>query len=400
MRTDPNSETISYIKQHIQDDLVQLTLKKKGDPNIDYSFAIQQIGARQKAKNKLPEWVKNFDLIFPSTLSIEQCSSQQSAQFKASQFSGDHLIDLSAGFGVDGLYLASKYKKTTLIEPQEDLCAILSHNILALKLSSMEVFQSTGVAFLESFQKNNEEKITIYIDPDRRGKQGEKMVQISDCEPNILTIKDQLLNIADQIIIKLSPMLDIRKMIQAIPEIQEIIILGVHNECKEILAIINQNYHNDQDVTIKAIQLKQELIIPFEFRISEEQAAIPRIASEIQQYLYEPNPSIMKSGGFKMISNRFNIDKIDYHSHLYTSNQYISHFPGRCFQVIDSFGFTKSEISEKIEKGGFYNLSTRNFPIDTDQLRKQLKIKEGGEKYLFGTTMNQKHLLILCHKCN
>lgn len=400
MKVVPNSETIAFIKEHIQDDLVQLALKKKGDPNIDYSFAIQQIGARQKAKNKLPEWVQNFDLIFPATLSLEQCSSQQTAQFKASLFSGDHLIDLSAGFGVDGIYLASQFKKTTLVEPQEQLCSILKHNIQALNRSSIDVIQTTGVTFLESFQKNNEEKITIYIDPDRRGKQGEKLVQISDCEPNILAIKDQLLDVADQIIIKLSPMLDIRKMIQVIPEIQEIIILGVQNECKEILAIIQQKTIKDEDVTIKAIQLKQEMSISFEFKLSEEKGTIPRIANEIQPYLYEPNPAIMKSGGFKMMSTRFNIDKIDYHSHLYTSNQYINSFPGRCFQVIDSFGFTKSEMNKKIEKGGFYNLSTRNFPIDTDQLRKQLKIKEGGEKYLFGTTMNQKHLLILCHKCN
>jgi 16S rRNA G966 N2-methylase RsmD len=394
------NETLTFIKEHIHDDLVQLALKKKGDPNIDYSFAIQQIGARQKAKNKLPEWVQNFDLIFPSSLSVEQCSSEQSALFKTTLFSGDHLIDLSAGFGVDGLYFASQFNKVTLVEPREELCEILELNIKTLELKHIKVIQTSAIPFLESFQKNKTDKITIYIDPDRRGKQGEKLVKITDCEPNILEIKDLLFDMADQIIIKLSPMLDIKKLIQTIPEINEIIIIGVQNECKEILAIIDPKMSFDGDLLIKAVQLRQNTNITFEFLYSEEQKVVPQMAKEIQKYLYEPNPSIMKSGGFKMVSSRFNIDKIDYHSHLYTSDQYIKHFPGRCFQVIDFFGFTKNEIDHKIEKGGFYNLSTRNFPIETDQLRKQLKIKEGGEKFLFGTTMNQKHLLILCHKYN
>jgi len=400
MIPDPNSETLSFIKEHIHDDLVKLSFKKNNNPNIDYSFAIQQIGARQKAKSKLPEWIQNFDLIFPSSISVEQCSSQQSAQFKSSLFSGDHLIDLSAGFGVDGLYLASQFNKVTLVEPREDLCKILEHNIRTLEFSHIQVIQSSAIPFLESFQKNDTGKITFYIDPDRRGRQGEKLVKITDCEPNILEIKDLLYDLADQIIIKLSPMLDIKKLIQTIPEIKEIIIIGVQNECKEILAIIDPKNNMNDDLLIKAVQLKPESNITFEFLYSEEQKVVPQMAKEIQKYVYEPNPSIMKSGGFKMVSSRFNIDKIDYHSHLYTSDQYIEHFPGRCFQVIDIFGFTKKEIDHKIEKGGFYNLSTRNFPIDTDQLRKQLKIKEGGEKFLFGTTMNQKHLLILCHKCN
>lgn len=389
---------IKFIKEHISNDLATLAFNKNKYKNIDFTYAIQQIGARQKAKNKLPDWSKNFNLIFPSPLSLEQSSSEQSAKFKASLFSGDHLIDLSAGFGVDAFYLSQNFFKTTLVEPQYELCQILKHNGQQFCIPCFEIVNSEAKPFLERYKKKEEEQITFYLDPDRRGKAGEKLVKITDCEPNIMKIKSLLLAQGAQIIIKLSPMLDLKQLIQTIPEIKEIIIIGVQNECKELLAVIKTPIIENETL-ITAIQLKNEEIIRFEFSIPEETNCIPVIASTIKKYLYEPNPSIMKSGGFKMVSTTFNIDKIDYHSHLYTSDQYVKNFPGRCFQVIDYFGFTKEEVHTKINKGGFYNLSTRNFPIETEKLRKQLKIKEGGENYLFATTMNQKHLLILCHKC-
>ncbi|PKP20322.1 MAG: SAM-dependent methyltransferase, partial [Bacteroidetes bacterium HGW-Bacteroidetes-20] len=199
-------EIVTFIQDHIHDDLPKLILKKGANiQNIDYSFAFQQIGARQKAKTKLPDWFSNFNLLFPVSLSVEQSSSQQTAQYKATLFEGDHLIDLSAGFGVDAFYLSSNFSQTTLVETNLELCDILRHNANELHLDSIKVINANAENYLEQIDPNSTQKKTFYIDPARRGKQGEKLIDLGDCEPNILNIKDQLLTMGEKVCIKLSP---------------------------------------------------------------------------------------------------------------------------------------------------------------------------------------------------
>lgn len=392
-----NSKTLEFIKYHVDDDLPGLILKKRSDPTINYAFAFQQIASRQKIKIKLPEWSANFDLIFPSALSVEQASSQTSAIYKSTLFSGDHLIDLSAGFGVDAFYISKKFKQSTLVEPQEDLCNILQHNATVLNLKNIKIHNTDAQSFLNNFQVSPNEKITFYIDPDRRGQLGEKLIDIADCEPNILFIKDKLLQLGNQIIIKLSPMIDLKQLINSLPELTEIHIIAVSNECKEILAVL-ESYKKNEEVNIKTINITKKNSDIFEFQLFKEQESIPQLATELRAYLYEPNSAIMKSGGFKLIGNHYQLEKLSLNTHLYTSNQYIAQFPGRVFKIEDSLGFQKEELNKKLKKGASYNLTIRNFPMDINQLKKQIQIKDGGDTYLLATTMNQKHMIIICTK--
>lgn len=393
-----SSEIKSFIRDHIHDDLPKLILKKGANiQNIDFSFAFQQIGARQKAKTKLPDWFLNFDLLFPSSLSVEQSSSQQTAQYKATLLNGENLVDLSAGFGVDGLFLSPKFKQTTLVETQEELCAIVQHNVSVLNLENVTVINSNAEDFLKQLKPNPDQKITFYIDPDRRGKQGEKLIGIEDCEPNMVAIKDHLLELGEKVCIKLSPMIDLKQLINTISNIVEIHVVAVQNECKEIIAILDQNPTN-RDIKMVAVNLKNDPFESFEFFLHEEQETLPVIADKVENYLYEPNSAIMKSGCFKLIGNRYNLSKIALNSHLYTSNLYVEEFPGRIFKVDGVLGFQKEELKKYFKKGDQFNLAIRNFPMETELLKKQLRIKDGGDKYLFATTMNQKHIIIVCSK--
>ena len=393
-----NPETQKFIQEHIENDVHELALKGSKNDHVDFPFAIEQISSRQKAKGKLPEWVANFDLIFPKSLSIEQSSSEITAHYKSSLLSGLILVDLTAGFGIDGIYLSKKFKKTYLIEKQSELCQILNFNIKKLDLSNIEIINQDAIQFLDTFLTEDPGEVTFYLDPARRGKGGQKVVELDDCEPNILEIKEILFQKGDRIILKLSPMLDLKKLQIAIPEITELQIIAVQNECKEILAVCLKDVKN-VNPSIYTMNITSQKEEPFSFYWNEEQNQISEIADSISGYLYEPNSAIMKSGGFKTIGNRFQLKKIDYHSHLYISDTLKEDFPGRVFQIIDHFGLNKAELKEKIKKGEKYNLTTRNFPMETEDLKKKLQIKDGGDQFLFATIWNQKHLLILCRKC-
>jgi hypothetical protein len=275
---------------------------------------------------------------------------------------------------------------------------VVSYNIKQLGIQHIEVINQEATEFLHLFESEDPKQVTFYLDPARRGKGGQKVVELDDCEPNILEIKEILFQKGDRIILKLSPMLDLKKLQIAIPEITELHIIAVQNECKEILAVCLKDAKNVNPgiYTMNVTSQKEE---PFSFQWNEEQNQIPEIADSISGYLYEPNSAIMKSGGFKTIGNRFQLKKIDYHSHLYISDTLREDFPGRVFQIVDYFGLSKAELKDKIKKGEKYNLTTRNFPMETEDLKKKLQIKDGGDQFLFATVWNQKHLLILCQKC-
>lgn len=192
-------------------------------------------------------------------------------------------------------------------------------------------------------------------------------------------------------------MIDLKQLINSLPELTEIHIIAVSNECKEILAVL-ESYKKNEEVNIKTINITKKNSDIFEFQLFKEQESIPQLATELRAYLYEPNSAIMKSGGFKLIGNHYQLEKLSLNTHLYTSNQYIAQFPGRVFKIEDSLGFQKEELNKKLKKGASYNLTIRNFPMDINQLKKQIQIKDGGDTYLLATTMNQKHMIIICTK--
>lgn len=392
-----NPETYYFIRSHIDDEIQELILKKREQNLIDYPFAIQQIKVRQKSRIKLPSWSMNFDLIFPTSLSLEQSSSEQTANYKSRLFNGNIFIDLTAGFGVDGITLSKNFQSSYLIDKQSDLSRILQHNIEKLGLKNITVLNQDTTEFLKEFNPTDSKEVTFYMDPSRRGQWGQKVIDLSDCEPNVLDIKELLFKKGSQIILKLSPMIDLKKVLVQIPETTAIHIIAVQNECKEVVVVCDLQ-NKSISIPIYTVNLRTHGKELFDFLLDDENQAIPDLADCVAGFLYEPNSAIMKSGGFKTIGNRFKLKKIDFHTHLYVSDQYNPEFPGRCFKIIEVFGLNKAELKKKLQKKGAYNLSTRNFPMETDLLKKKLQIKDGGDQYLFATIWNQKHILILCQK--
>jgi predicted RNA methylase len=393
---DLDKNTKDFILEHESEDVRKLALQSKRYPNIDIPFAIQQIVGRQIAKNKIPNWYQHIDIIYPLHLSMEQCSSQQTAIYKTLLCDENHdlLIDLTGGLGVDFAFMASQFKKAIYVETQPQLTQLAIHNFAILNLQHVEVIQSDAVSFLESFKEKAD---IILIDPARRNEVGRKTVLIEDCTPNLIEL-DEILNLkAKKTIIKLSPMLDITLASQSLSNITDIHIISINNECKELL-LIKSNLSKEPD--IHCINLlpnnKRESFI---FTKEQEDATSIIYTDTLGKYLYEPNSSIMKAGAYKSIATTFKLEKLQVNSHLYSSDSLITNFPGRVFEIKDVFTANKKEIKEHLKDISQANITTRNYPFSVAEIRKQTKLRDGGQSYIFATTLsNEKKVLILCHK--
>jgi len=392
---DANS-TWQFIKKHCNDNVQDLALQGCTQPEIDFSFALRQIAGRQKAKNKLPLLYAQPYIYFPDTLALEQCSSQETAQYKATLAQGDQLIDLTAGFGIDTFAFAQQMQQVTAIEQQAKLCTILQHNATVLQLNNITVYHTDAVNFLSSCDPAD----TIYIDPARRNLLGQKMIGLTQCEPNILTIKHLLLRKSrNRIIIKLSPMLDIKAALRQFPEVSEIYVVAVYNECKEILLLIDQPQRKDIDITkdplITAIDIAKFYQEPFSFHLTEENNTSLQVSPNIDSYLYEPHAALMKAGPYKLLALHYGVKALHQHTHLYTSTGLIPNFPGHCYKVQKLLPFNKHTIKELQTTLLQANVIVRNFPMSAENLKKQLKISDGGDIFLFGVTgqHNQKWLI-------
>jgi len=389
-----DNQTKAFIASHIDTDIYQLAIHADKYRHVDFDYALKQITARQKRKEKLPTLVKNPDIIFPHGIPLEQCSSETTALYKSSLISGERLIDLTAGFGVDAFFMANNFNETICIEKNRALFEILQQNIQVLDRNNMIAICDDAAHFLSSLQ-STQQKTTFYLDPARRGKKGEKIVDLLLCEPDILKLKELLYAHAEKILLKLSPMMDIKQAVRYFPETEEVHIIAVDNECKE-LALLISPHKKTKEVDYIAVNIKKEKSEIFKFKEATEANAIPQIADQIEKYIYEPNSAIMKAGGFKTVGNVYKLKKLDYQTHLYTSEQLIEQFPGRIFKVYLVSGFSKSELKPLI--GNAYHISVRNFPQTVDELKKQLKIKEGGSLSLIATTTKEKKVLLLCER--
>ena len=409
-----NTATRDFIEKHLNDDVRQLALQKFPD-GVDKMLVLNQIEARQLLLKKVPSWASNPDLLFPKHLSIEQCSSELTAKYKASIISGgDTFVDLTGGLGIDSYFLSEKFKTSYYIENQKELCDLAEHNfgVLGRKIT---VVNSDA----ETFLSKNHDFDLIFIDPARRDIYNRKMVSLHDCSPDVIDLQNILLNNAKNVLIKVSPMLDISMITNELPNISEIHIVSVKNECKEILIKIEPGfegeikYHcvNLQNSTVISTEAKRSgdpsearaftigEKISFEFSENLEFSAVSKFATTIKKYLYEPNASLMKSGAFKLISQRFGIEKLHVNSHLYTSDNLISDFPGRIFEVIGFAPFNKKNKKELLKDITEASVATRNFPLSANELRKNLNLKESDKNYVFGTTlMGEKKVVILAKK--
>lgn len=388
-----DSATQQFIEAHRQDDAKVLALQAKKYPKVDISFALNQITGWQTASTKLPSWAALSGIVYPMHLSMEQCSSEPTARYKASLVKGRTLVDLTGGLGVDCSFLSSNFEQVDYVERQAGLAEIAEHNFEVLGLSSkVTVHTGDGVDFLQKMNKVD----VIYLDPARRDNHGGKVVSIADCEPDVSRFEDLLLQKADTVLIKLSPMLDVKLACQTLHHVQAVHIIAVNNECKELLLLLSKTTHLDlEEIPFFCVNIgKSGETQCFSFTGAEESKAVIRY-SDPESFLYEPNAAIMKAQGFKVLTERFPVKKLQNNSHLYTSSEWIPEYPGRKFQIQDVSGLGKKELKSFLDGLTQANLTVRNFPMTVADLRKRLKIKEGGEYYLFATTLQDNRKVLI-----
>lgn len=390
-----NTATRDFIEKHLKGDVRQLALQKFPD-DVDNILVLNQIEARQLLSKKVPSWASNPDLLFPKHLSIEQCSSELTAKYKSSIISGgDIFVDLTGGLGIDSYFLSEKFKTSYYIENQKELCDLAEHNFQVLG-RKITIVNSDA----ETFLSKNHDFDLIFIDPARRDIYNRKMVSLHDCTPDVIDLQNILLKNANNVLIKASPMLDISMIINELSNIAEIHIVAVKNECKEILIKIEPGFEREiKYFCVNFIGNDLKSVQFFEFSENLESSESSKFAPTIKRYLYEPNASLMKSGAFKLISQRFAIEKLHVNSHLYTSDNLISDFPGRIFEVVGFAPFNKKIKKELLKDITEASVATRNFPLSANDLRKNLNLKESDKNFVFGTTLiGEKKVVILAKK--
>jgi len=382
-----NTKIQTYINTHLDSDISKLLLKGIHFEAIDAKDIIEQIEAKKKCEKKLPTWYNASNIYYPNKLNIEQTSSEITANYKSQLVSGNSIIDLTGGFGIDTFAFSKKIKAVTHCEINKKLSAIVTHNYKVLGINTIKTIPEDGIAHLLS---SNEIYDWIYVDPSRRHDSKGKVFFFEDCLPNVPEHLSKLFSHTENILIKTSPLLDISAGMKTLEFVKSIHIIAINNEVKELLWILKKNYN--KSLQISTINIKTHTTESFKFQFTEEATSIVNF-SEPLTYLYEPNAAILKAGAFNSIALKFNLSKLHKHSHLYTSETLIE-FPGRRFKIEKVIPYNKKRfMAENISRA---NITTRNFPNSVDQLRKVLKIKNGGSNYLFFTTsiINEKVVII------
>lgn len=384
-----NEATLEFIRIHADEDVRQLAFLGKKFPEVDMSYALDQIAGRQKARIKIPSWAATDGIVYPPHLSMEQCSSEQTARYKARiAGEGKMIVDLTAGFGVDMAFMSAGFKQAVHVEMQPQLCAISSENYKLLGLNHVQVVCNDGVGYLHQMEHAD----LIFIDPARRDQHGARTYGIADCTPNVMEIIDEMLEKADRVLIKLSPMLDWQKAVSDVGCVSEVHIVSVANECKELLLEVK----NGKGEKVKVFCVNDDQV--FSYEIGELH---PLTLSPLHPFtfLYEPNASVMKAGCFQLIEQRFGVTQPDANSHLFLSEQEVEGFPGRGFVIERVSTMNKRELKEALAGIDKANVAVRNFPLSVADLRKRLKLKDGGDVYIFATTDAKKgHLVMVCRK--
>lgn len=492
-----NQATLDFIRQHQDDDVRQLAFLGSKYPEVDMPFALDQIRGRKMARVKLPRWASIDGIIYPPHISMEQCSSEQTALYKAelaarllglSPSSSEHgeekekesenasnlhlseicefagkgavdsefakneatckkqqilteskenvneikeephegdfseetgFVDLTGGFGVDFSYIASRLGvKSMYVERQAHLCEAAKENFGRLGLKNAIVKNGDGIEVLHSFASKNEAAASdslgitedqpqsllktklglklIFIDPARRDDAGNKVVSLKDCTPDVTLLQEEMLSKADYVIIKLSPMLDWHRAVSELNCVQEVHIISVNNECKELLLVLSAR--NMGNLRIYCVNDAQSFVCD-ELDMESSSVKIAPFTLEEMQYLYEPNASLMKAGCFSVLSERYGARMLSKNSHLFVSRDLIAAFPGRSFRIIAISSFNKKELKRHLSGITKANIATRNFPLSVAELRKRLKLKDGGETYIFATTLSdESHVLMITEK--
>lgn len=392
-------EVQNFINQNIESDITKLLLKKSPFPNVTIQEIVQQIKGKKTAQRKFPFLLKD-NLVFPPNLNLEQASSQSTAEYKAQTLKGNSFLDLTSGFGIDAYFLSQNFEEVTLVEQNPELIKIVEHNWITLNRKANFINQNLE-NFLETlrepqtdngnFRKPQNDSFrkfdVVYLDPARRDQNNKKKFLLEDLSPNLLGIEGKLNSISDRIIVKLSPLIDISYLVSELQNINEIKIIAVRNEVKELVLMIESKAStvNQQPTTISCVNLESDEP-EFSFYINEEKNATSEF-SETQNYLYIPNNSILKAGAFNIISQKFGLKKLHPNTHFYTSENKIENFPGRVLQVEKIDG-------KDLKKNDQFNIISKNYPLKPDDIKKKYKLKDGGNRYLiFTQSINGKVIL-------
>jgi hypothetical protein len=385
-----NPKIQEFIDLNIGVSVSKLALQKNPFPTVDWILIINQIAGKSKAKDKLPTWFSTPNIIYPSKISIEQTSSEAAALYKASLVSGENLIDLTGGFGIDDYFFSKKIKNVVHCEINTKLSSIVKHNFNQLNNKLITCYSGDSG---ETLSKLKTKWDWIYIDPSRRNDTKGKVFMLKDCLPNVPENLDFYFDKTNYILIKTAPILDISAGINELKNIKAIHIVAIENEVKELLWELNKDYTGS--IAIKTINIVKEKIETFDFNLNKNQL-LPNFGLP-QKYIYEPNSAIMKSGGFDQVGQFYNLNKLQKHSHLYTSDE-VASFPGRIFEIENYFPYNKNEMKAHLENKKA-NITTRNFPDSVESIRKKWKIKDGGNLYCFFTTdENNNKIVLICTK--
>ena len=435
-----NQATQDFIRQHQDEDVRQLAFLGSKYPEVDMPFALDQIRGRKMARVKLPRWASLEGIIYPPHISMEQCSSESTALYKAElaarllglpvSSSGTEMkaeneiefVDLTGGFGVDFSYIAARLGvKSMYVERQAHLCEAAKENFGRLGLKNAIVKNGDGIEVLHSFLPKKDDAAStddslgitydqplsllktklglklIFIDLARRDDAGNKVVSLKDCTPDVTLLQEEMLSKADYVIIKLSPMLDWHRAISELSHVREVHIISVNNECKELLLVLSAR-NMGENLRIYCINDAQSFVCE-ESDMETYSVKIAPSTLEEMQYLYEPNASLMKAGCFGILSDRYDARMLSKNSHLFVSQAPIEAFPGRSFRIIAVSSFNKKELKRHLSGITKANIATRNFPLSVAELRKRLKLKDGGETYIFATTLSdESHVLMITEK--
>lgn len=394
-----------FILQHRKDDVRQLALQADRYPEVDMPYVLDQIAGWKKAKEKVPRWAECKDIIYPPHLNMEQCSSQTTAEYKrqlaakilGAQRKNTTLVDLTGGWGVDFSFLAQIFGKAVYVERDEHLCRLARHNMPCLGLSDAVVVNDDSTKYLAELKDDRQR--FFFIDPARRDVQGRKVAGLESCTPDVLQLFDKMMSLASGVMMKLSPMLDwheaVRQLRKATSQAVafDVHILSVHNECKELLVVAT---HHQHPLTVTCVNDGEAFTYDEE---DEKVSAVRYCRVELlhsYRFLCVPNASLMKAGCFPELCARYDLEMADANSHLFLSQEMIPDFPGRQFEILAISSLNKREVRQTLKDLGQANVAVRNFPMTAVELRKRLHLRDGGNSYIFATTIQRKHLLFLC----
>ena len=386
-----DKEVQLFIRQNEEADVAALALSDDLIGGLPPHLIISQIVGRKKAKLKIPEWYNTENIIFPKVLSMEQCSSEITAKYKATLVSGESFADLTGGAGVDTFYMSQSFEEATYLDADSRLASMAEHNFATLGAENITCKHGDAFNFLDGSLAFS----WLYVDPARRDDNDHKVAFLEDCRPNILTLLPEMLKASAHVLLKTAPMLDISLALEKLPNTHKVHVVAVNNECKEVLYEIGRVPAQQVEVvTVNFPKNGPRQVFSFNYHGEKSEQAL---YAKPGKYLYEPNASIMKAGAFKAVSSTYQIAKLHPNSHLYTSDKLLNDFPGRIFKVEQCLKLDKKVLNQVLPEGKA-NIATRNFPMSVKDIRKKTGLKDGGENYLFATTLQDNTKVVLVTK--